>query len=49
MEDAHKLEKQIDEQIEALSDSIDIEDEKEPEDKEQGNSSTVLGCDSLEK
>ena len=49
VEDAHKLEKQIDEQIEALSDSIGIDDEKEPEDSEQGNSSTVLGCDSLEK
>ena len=49
MEDALKLEKQIDEQIEALSDSIGIEDEKEPEDNEQGNSSTVLGYDSLEK
>ena len=49
MEDARTLEKKIDEQIEALSNSIDIKDEKEPEDSEDGNSSPVLGCDSGEK
>ena len=49
LEDARTLEKKIDEQIEALSYSSDIDDEKEPEDIEDGNSSPVLGCDSLEK
>ena len=49
LEDARTLEKNIDEQIEALSHSSDIDDEKEPEDIEDGNSSPVLGCDSVEK
>ena len=49
MDDARTLEKEIDEKIEALSDSSDIEDEKEPEDSEDGNRSPVLGCDSVEK
>ena len=49
VEDAFNLEKKIDEQIQALSDSISIDDEREPEDSEQGNSSTVLGCDIADK
>ena len=49
LEDARTLEKNIDEQIEALSHSSVIDDEKEPEDIEDGNSSPVLGCDSVEK
>ena len=31
-----------------LSNSSDIEDEEEPEDSEDGNSSPILGCDSVE-
>ena len=49
MEDARTLEKKIDEQIEALPDSSDNDDEKEPEDSEDGNTSPVLLCDSVEK
>ena len=46
LEDARTLEKEIDEKVEALSNSGDIEDEKEPEDGEYGNSSPFLRCDS---
>ena len=49
LEDARMLEKEIDEKIEAQSDSGDVDDEKEPEDGEYGNSSPFLRCDSKGK
>ena len=49
LEDARVLQKQIDEKIEALLVSSDIDDEKEAEDCEPSSSSLFLGCDSVEK
>ena len=45
-EDARMLEKEIDEKVEALLNSGDVEDEKEPEDGEYGSGSPFLRCDS---
>ena len=46
LEDAHNLEKEIEEKIEALSDSNDMDDEKEPDDCELSSSSPFLRTNS---
>ena len=46
LEDAHNLEKEIEEKIEALSDSNDMDDEKEPDDCDLGSSSPFLRTNS---
>ena len=47
--DARKLQDEIERKIEALSDSIDSDDEKEAEDGEAVDSSEFLRCNSVEK